>query len=997
MEDEYYKRYEPFWDSWYIKRFIGAGSYGKVFEIEEHDNFGNVYKGALKAITVPSSQDEIDELLAGMSKENVSTYFDDYVERLNREIVLMSKLTGNSNIVSYQAHKAIRHDNGVGWDILIRMELLTPLNAYIDANGPLNEQMVIKLGIDICKALEICKQYNVIHRDIKPANIFISETNSFKLGDFGIARIASESTGASTKAGTPNYMAPEVYWGKKYTDNVDTYSLGIVMYQLLNSNRLPLMPPYPKDISFKERKQALTQRLSGASLPPPLNASALLANIVLKACAPSPADRYESPTQMRQELKAIYNPDGHTFSLWPTLHYHVSEGGTLRTSSKSKLKKLDLKIGEETNVTAVPDDDYEFSGWNDGLKEATRKDKALQKHDVVITANFSKKTSLGGPGDTIPCWPTLHYRVSGGGTLRTSSNSKLKELDLKIEEETNVTAVPDDGYEFSGWSDGLKEITRKDKASQEHHIVIMAEFSKKTSPPAPKTTCVASYIVSGPGVLSSGDGTSHTTLTLTVEEGASVSVTATPKVGYHFVRWSDGLTTANRVDKITKDNLNVAAIFEKEKKKKEKKKEKKKIVHYVIIVLIVWQLLGFVGFILSIFDSTNSSSSSESGSAISISSETTASSGEPGSTSVVERTGALIYCVEGGGTLSTSSASGLEELRLEDGEETNVTAVPDEGYEFSGWNDGVTDNPRKDEISEEDTVITAIFKKSDGSVVSDPTPDPTCYTATYSVSGSGTLKSGKTSGKTKLSLTVEEGKSVSVTAVPGANYHFVRWSDGSTNATRTDKNITSDLNITAVFEANPAPEPVPTPTPGPTKYTVQYTASGEGKIQDAKGNTHSTLSYTVTSSDAVSVAAVAASGYHFVRWSDGNTSATRTDRGFGGNVALTATFEKDAPPVSSVNWDYGNYGGGVVIYGYTSSSSISQLTIPSTLGGLPVVRIEKYAFSGRSEIHSVSIPSSVVEIGYNAFEGTGVSSVTVSASCSVDSTAFPSGCTVNRR
>lgn len=382
-------------------------------------------------------------------------------------------------------------------------------------------------------------------------------------------------------------------------------------------------------------------------------------------------------------------------------------------------------------------------------------------------------------------------------------------------------------------------------------------------------------------------------------------------------------------------------------------------------------------------------------------SEPASSESEVGSESVPESevtaAGALIYSVEGGGTLSTSSASGLGELRLESGEETKVTAVPDEGYEFSGWDDGVTDNPRKDEILEEDTVITAIFKKSDGSAVPDPTPDPAYYTATYSVSGSGTLKSGKTSGKTKLSLTVEEGRSVSVTAVPGANYHFVRWSDGSTNATRTDKNIASNLNITAVFEANPDPEPVPTPTPEPTKYTVRYTASGQGSIQDAKGNPHSTLSYTVTSSDNVSVAAVAASGYHFVKWSDGNTSATRTDSGFGGNVALTATFEKDSDPVPSVNWDYGNYGGGVVIYGYTSSSSISQLTIPSTLGGLPVVRIEKYAFSGRSEIHSVSIPSSVVEIGYNAFEGTGVSSVTVSASCSVDSTAFPSGCTVNRR
>lgn len=384
-------------------------------------------------------------------------------------------------------------------------------------------------------------------------------------------------------------------------------------------------------------------------------------------------------------------------------------------------------------------------------------------------------------------------------------------------------------------------------------------------------------------------------------------------------------------------------------------------------------------------------------------SEPASSESEVGSESVPESevtaAGALIYGVEGGGTLSTSSASGLEELRLESGEETNVTAVPDEGYEFSGWDDGVTDNPRKDETSEEDTIITAIFKKSDSSVAPDPTPDPTYYTATYSVSGSGTLKSGKTSGKTKLSLTVEEGKSVSVTAVPSANYHFVRWSDGSTNATRTDKNITSNLNITAVFEANPDPEPVPTPTPEPTKYTVQYTASGQGSIRDAKGNPHSTLSYTVTSSDAVSVAAVAASGYHFVKWSDGNTSATRTDSGFSQDKTYTATFEQDAPSPSptTVTWDYGDYGGGIVIYGYSGSSSVSSLRIPSTINGKTVVKIDKYAFVGRSEVRSVSIPSSVTEIGSHAFYDTHITSVTISASCSVCDNAFPSNCTVTRQ
>ena len=233
MENEYYKRYEPFFGEWRIKRFIGAGSYGRVFEIERRDEFDTVYTGALKAVTIPSSQGELDEILAdGMDMNGASTYFRDYVKELNREIALMSKLKGHSNIVSYEDHKMFPHEDGVGWDILIRMELLTPITSYLKQNHTFTRREVIQLGMDLCKALEICQRYNIIHRDIKPANIFISETEDFKLGDFGVARIASASTGASTRAGTVNYMAPEVFRGEKYTSNVDIYSLGLVMYQL---------------------------------------------------------------------------------------------------------------------------------------------------------------------------------------------------------------------------------------------------------------------------------------------------------------------------------------------------------------------------------------------------------------------------------------------------------------------------------------------------------------------------------------------------------------------------------------------------------------------------------------------------------------------------------------------------------------------------------------------------------------------------------------------
>ena len=329
MENEYYKRYEPFFGEWRIKRFIGAGSYGRVFEIERRDEFDTVYTGALKAVTIPASQGELDEILAdGMDMNGASTYFRDYVKELNREIALMSKLKGHSNIVSYEDHKMFPHEDGVGWDILIRMELLTPITSYLKENHTFTRREVIQLGMDLCKALEICQRYNIIHRDIKPANIFISETEDFKLGDFGVARIASASTGASTRAGTVNYMAPEVFRGEKYTSNVDIYSLGLVMYQLLNNNRMPLYPPYPQPITLSSRERAQAQRLSGAALPPPANAEGRLAEIVLKACAPDPAQRYDSPTVMRQALEAIRYTEGEAKMIYP-------EGDTVPVPSTS--------------------------------------------------------------------------------------------------------------------------------------------------------------------------------------------------------------------------------------------------------------------------------------------------------------------------------------------------------------------------------------------------------------------------------------------------------------------------------------------------------------------------------------------------------------------------------------------------------------------------------------------------------------------------------------
>ena len=291
-------------DGWNITRLLGEGSYGKVFEIERSE-FGQTYRAALKVITVPQSSAEVRSVISeGMSVSQAEAYFHGIVEELMHEFSIMFKLKGTANVVSCEDLRVLEHPDGIGWDILIRMELLHPLLPYVYQH-PMARRDIIKLGIDICKALELCQRYNIIHRDIKPENIFISDNGDYKLGDFGIARTIERTTSGLSKKGTYSYMAPEVYAGKEYGFSVDTYSLGLVLYRMLNKNRGPFLPQPPEAITFSSREQALARRMSGEPLPRPFYGEGRLGEIVLKACAFDPKDRYSSPQQLRQELEAI--------------------------------------------------------------------------------------------------------------------------------------------------------------------------------------------------------------------------------------------------------------------------------------------------------------------------------------------------------------------------------------------------------------------------------------------------------------------------------------------------------------------------------------------------------------------------------------------------------------------------------------------------------------------------------------------------------------------
>ena len=307
---EEYRKYEPIFGSWYLSRLIGKGSFGKVFEITREE-YGTTYRSALKIITVPQDEDDAKTRLMtdGTDLNSVSEYYEGILRELVNENEIMAQLKGNSNIVSYEDHQIIPHEDGIGYDILIRMELLTPLLDRM-AQGKLDEKEVVRLGIDICKALEVCHRKNIIHRDIKPQNIFISDIGDYKLGDFGIARTIEKTTGGMSKKGTYKYMAPEVYRGENYDHTVDLYSLGLVLFSLLNGNRGPFLPAPPAKVTHNDEEEARARRFRGEPLNDPKDAGAVLSMIIKRACAFAPQDRYRSAEDMRRDLESYLSNYG---------------------------------------------------------------------------------------------------------------------------------------------------------------------------------------------------------------------------------------------------------------------------------------------------------------------------------------------------------------------------------------------------------------------------------------------------------------------------------------------------------------------------------------------------------------------------------------------------------------------------------------------------------------------------------------------------------------
>ena len=175
------------------------------------------------------------------------------------------------------------------------------LEHLIIREGVLDLARALDFSCQICNAVDHAHTVGILHRDLRPGNMLVSESGMLKVTDFGTSRFLEIAAHGTTVIGSPPYMAPEQFHGKAVFAS-DIYSVGVTMYQMLTGS-MPYDTPAPADIARLARGDLLSApRIKNPKIPKAIN------DIVLRAMAPEPTERYQRASELLNDLLAAREP-----------------------------------------------------------------------------------------------------------------------------------------------------------------------------------------------------------------------------------------------------------------------------------------------------------------------------------------------------------------------------------------------------------------------------------------------------------------------------------------------------------------------------------------------------------------------------------------------------------------------------------------------------------------------------------------------------------------
>ena len=266
---------EKVWPGWEILGSIGSGDFSDVYAAKSALDGSEVY-AAVKVISVSPSEEALESARgSGIKDDLLKTYFGKFKNDLSWELTMYRSLAC-PNLAPVDAFAAVDKETA-GWQGYVRMPLYTPCDVYFEKKRP-TEGDTVRLGREICAAIEKLEGTGVQHGDIKQSNILVADNGTFVLCDFGVRRCLEKAGAGIFPRENTAYDAPELAEKGKYTARSDVYSLGMVMRYTANGCTLS---------------------------EPPAELSEGLEEIIARATAEEPSERYASARELREALEAL--------------------------------------------------------------------------------------------------------------------------------------------------------------------------------------------------------------------------------------------------------------------------------------------------------------------------------------------------------------------------------------------------------------------------------------------------------------------------------------------------------------------------------------------------------------------------------------------------------------------------------------------------------------------------------------------------------------------
>ena len=264
-----------------------------------------------------------------------------FVRRFQREALSASKLNHPNIVEMYD----VGEDDGRYYIVMEYVQGKT-LKSLVKKRGALTLPEVIDIMTQLTSAIMCAHDSYIIHRDIKPQNVMILDDGRVKIMDFGIAMAlnSNELTQTNSVMGSVHYLPPEQANGSGSTIKSDIYSLGILMYELL-VGKVPFKGDNAVEIAIKQMKEPIP---SICKQNPDIPQS--VENIVLRACAKNPKNRYDSVREMYDDIKSCLLEENLNQK---KLVYKYPEHELEETKVMPNLSRLDKKH-EEVSEVAKP-------------------------------------------------------------------------------------------------------------------------------------------------------------------------------------------------------------------------------------------------------------------------------------------------------------------------------------------------------------------------------------------------------------------------------------------------------------------------------------------------------------------------------------------------------------------------------------------------------------------------------------------------------------------